>query len=160
MARRPPPPFKASIGKRRLSDSDRVSEADFTRQVRDAMKLVVAEVQAWANHMNGASAEVLAYALEPAFELSQVYVPVRKGDLKRSGYLETRTFRGRAVADIGYSRGGIPHYGVYVHENLDVYHAPPTQAKFLERAILESENDIVARIREGLKQASGTAGKG
>jgi hypothetical protein len=30
------------------------------------------------------------------------------------------------------------YYAIYVHENLQAYHAAPTQAKFLERAVRES----------------------
>lgn len=33
------------------------------------------------------------------------------------------------------------HYGVYVHERLDVYHKPPTQAKFLSDPATQLAND-------------------
>lgn len=35
-------------------------------------------------------------------------------------------------------QGQVVYYAVYVHENMFARHAPPTQAKFLERAVRES----------------------
>jgi hypothetical protein len=71
-------------------------------------------------------------ALEPTFDKSQELVPVLTGALKRSGFLGVGESRGKKVAEIGYGRGGVPFYAARVHEDLDVYHKPPTQAKFLE----------------------------
>jgi isocitrate dehydrogenase len=43
-------------------------------------------------------------------------------------------------------------YAVYVHEDLDATHAPPTQAKFLEKAIRESNGDLYSIIVDGQGQ--------
>lgn len=37
-------------------------------------------------------------------------------------------------------------YAIYVHENLMAYHASPTQAKFLERAVREQKVAMMAEV--------------
>lgn len=72
-------------------------------------------------------------------ELSQTYVPVDTGALKASAQ------GGPIYSGTGITRTAVIEYVapyvVYVHENLDSWHAPPTSAKFLERAYLELHND-------------------
>ena len=41
-----------------------------------------------------------------------------------------------------FAGGREPFYAVYVHENTNAYHAPPTGAKFLERAVSQSVNEL------------------
>lgn len=102
------------------------------------------------SHME-TQAEFVAYeALRPTFELSQTYVPVETGDLKRSGVIEMR-LRGRRkehVCEIGYGRSGQPFYAVFVHENMEMGHLPPTSAKFLLRALIEDEANIADRVKK------------
>lgn len=43
-------------------------------------------------------------------------------------------------------------YGIYVHENLTAYHAPPTQAKFLEQPARTNRNNMAAIVRNALKR--------
>jgi hypothetical protein len=66
---------------------------------------------------------------------SQVYVPVLTGKLKASGHLETYGSGFRMVVHVIYD---VP-YAVYVHENTNAYHAPPTSAKFLTLALSETK---------------------
>jgi hypothetical protein len=132
------------------------SEADFGNQVKSQLDAIMQNYQDFIDHMQVQSAEVLLYALEPVGEKSQEYVPYRTGELHDSFYLEASTSRGRATAEIGYARGGNPHYAVFVHENLEMHHRPPTQAKFLQRALEESQELVQARIIEGMKLAAGT----
>ena len=149
------PPFKASIGRARIPYSDTSSQSSFERDIRMQLKGVVQNFGAWAKHMDDVSAEVLKTALQPTFDKSQIYVPKDTRALKNSGYLESRQFSGRTVVEIGYSKGGTPNYGPKVHEDLEAFHEAPTQAKFLERALLEDEKDIQDRIFNGYMEASG-----
>jgi len=48
---------------------------------------------------------------------------------------------------VGY---GMP-YSVFVHENLECYHKPPTQAKFLEQPARQYRAELTAIVRAGLK---------
>lgn len=74
--------------------------------------------------------------------VSQTEVPVDTGTLRASGRaLEPEQFGDRIVGTIGYGYGEqvnpktgelASQYAVPVHERLDVRHAPPTKAKYLE----------------------------
>jgi hypothetical protein len=59
--------------------------------------------------------------------------PIDTGALRDTGtaHVTGRGFGARAVVEFG---GPDAPYALYVHENLDAYHEPPTQAKFLEAA--------------------------
>ncbi len=57
-----------------------------------------------------------------------IEVPVKTGNLRGSRRVYISVQPGRAKAIIGY----ICKYALPVHENLQVYHSPPTKAKFLE----------------------------
>ncbi len=155
MVKRFKPPLRARIGKGRIPYSDESSSASFTRQVRKQLDAVIRNMKAWTEHMHQESDDVLFEALEPTFEKSKVYVPKDTQALLRSGYLEKRLFRGRGIVEIGYSRGGNPHYGPTVHENLEVYHAPPTRSRFLLTALEEDASAIQDRIAAKYKEASG-----
>lgn len=75
--------------------------------------------------------ELYKALIEWIFVLSQQYVPVKTGRLKRSG-------------QIIYEPDGKPSiiydtpYALYVHEIIDNRHATPTKAKFLEDAAWEA----------------------
>ena len=43
-------------------------------------------------------------------------------------------------------------YAIYVHENLEAYHKPPTQAKYLEQPSRERKKEILLEIRGALKE--------
>lgn len=79
-------------------------------------------------------AEGLKKAALTILKKSQQYVPVDTGLLKKSGQIEvTGSGMGARAAVLYQTR-----YAIYVHEDLSKYHAPPTQAKFLERAVRET----------------------
>lgn len=96
-----------------------------------------------------------AYGMQPVFDQSQIYVPVDKGDLKRSGYMEAAgsvaPIGSPRVLEIGYGKNGFPDYAVKVHEDLEKFHHSPTQAKFLERAFNEKSKEVLSRIAGKLK---------
>lgn len=97
-------------------------------------------------------------ALEPTLEKAKVLCPKDTHALVNSAYLETTQFRGQPRVEMGFARGGFPHYAVLVHEDLTMSHAPPTQAKFLQAAVEEDIADIAIRIGENYKAFMGTSG--
>lgn len=62
-----------------------------------------------------------------------VYCPVDKGDLRASAFVDETGHGEHYAAQVTYNT----RYAMYVHEDLTKYHAPPTQAKFLDRATEE-----------------------
>lgn len=106
------------------------------------------------NSIKGLTPEVLLEILEPVLEQSQIYCPVKTGALKNSSYLEVmqQGSGGTISAEIGYGRGGVPHYTIFVHEDMEKFHVPPTQAKFLERAVDEILPNIEEQILRKYKQ--------
>lgn len=147
--------FKGRVGRVGARTDASGIHLAYERGVQQSLKQVLMELNRFVDHVDDQSVEVLREALEPTFEKSQEYCPEDTGDLKRSGYLETRTFRGQAAVEIGYGKGGFPHYAALVHERTDFFHAPPTRAKFLQAALEEDAGNIQARIVSGFKVASG-----
>lgn len=99
--------------------------------------------------------EAMYDALEPTFDLSQVYVPKDTGELAESGFLDiTRKGKGGAQVEIGYGRGGAP-YAVYVHEMVNISHEAPTRSKYLEAALDEDYYEILKRIVRYTKYETG-----
>lgn len=85
------------------------------------------------------------------YERSQVYVPVDTGELKASGEwgpeesgLGAKFTKTNGVT---YQVSYAAPYAVFVHENMSNYHAPPTGAKYLERAVQEVVNGNGGTIR-------------
>lgn len=94
--------------------------------------------------------------LTPTLELARdTYCPIQTGALRESAYLEAKLGGQGVEAEIGFARGGTPDYAVIVHENPAAYHKPPTQAKFLERAVNETAGNIVDGIFGSLKNRMG-----
>jgi hypothetical protein len=81
---------------------------------------------------------------------SQALCPVDTGRLRASA--ETGVFRhpnGRLSASVSYDTP----YAVYVHENPDAYHAPPTTFKFLEIAFMNNRAMMEATIKKTVRRA-------
>jgi hypothetical protein len=71
--------------------------------------------------------------------------PYRTGKLRRSGKVEMEGFEMKSSrflkrASIVFTES----YAVYVHEDLEAWHAPGTYAKFLERTINDPRHRLVA----------------
>ncbi|KKL66944.1 hypothetical protein LCGC14_2139930 [marine sediment metagenome] len=125
------------VGRQRLTSGVDTSTAGYTRQIRSQMKSIEQSYTRFLGTVEATTEVAVRTALQPVFDRSQELVPVDTGKLKASGYLETRVSRGRVVGEVGYGRGGNPHWAPRVHEDLDVFHEPPTQAKYLEQAANE-----------------------
>lgn len=88
--------------------------------------------------------EILAYSRD---ELC----PERSGRLRRTAHLSGPHIRGDRiwfVMSYGTDANGTEPapYAIYVHENVEAYHDPPTQAKFLELALQENIPGIARRV--------------
>lgn len=141
--------------------TDMSSMSNASRQTRKDMADVITNLRRLVANLEEATPEALLYALKPAFDLSQIYVPEDTGELKDSGYLEVAGRGKTPSVEIGYGRGGQPEYAAIVHEDLEMKHKSPTRAKFLEVALRECEELIRKRIVSYLKRAmAGNSGTG
>lgn len=124
-----------SIGARRITDD---SSADFLgRGARESMREIIRNYIKLIDQIEAATPDVIYKAVEPTFKKSQDYCPVKTSALKKSGYIEKTSFRGKPRVEVGYARGGKPNYAIYVHEMTGYNHRSPTRAKFLQVALEE-----------------------
>lgn len=84
---------------------------------------------------------------------SQKLVPVKTGFLKSTGHVEGNNKAGFAAAflvvyDAPYARP--------VHDNLDAYHASPTQARFLSAAIPKVRGTMTSILMRQLQISTNT----
>lgn len=109
--------------------------------------------------INGATVPAVREALEPIREAAVTYCPVDTGALRDSNYLVVRRIEGKVVAELGFAKGGKPFYAAQVHENLTVFHKPPTQAKFLQRAMEEQLDSVPERIAAHIRKKMRSAAR-
>jgi hypothetical protein len=98
--------------------------------------------------------EAMVEALRPTLNLSKVYAPKDTHRMVNSGYVEIVRRRGNPRVEIGYNRHGEAPYTIFVHE-MPMAHAPPTQSKFLQRAMYEDQQNIMTRAALGIKSRTG-----
>lgn len=70
--------------------------------------------------------------------------PIKTGDLRNS---QRRQYTGKGR----FCRGRVTYntrYAIYVHEDLDKYHAPGTYAKFLQRTAFEKRGQMNKKFWE------------
>jgi hypothetical protein len=139
------PTAKLVCGKLRVSKPVYPSEPGYVAAVNAQMKELATILQSVFDQFEAVSPNVCLEAVQPTFELSQYYVPVKTSDLKNSGYCEITGSKGRVV-EVGYAKGGSPHYAMYVHEILEYHHEPPTRSKFLQAAMMEDLSNIYQRL--------------
>lgn len=143
---------RARVGAARISADTEPSEASYTRLIREQMKGIEQALSEVVRQISEATPEILAEALQPTFDKSQTYVPVKSGELKKSGYLEVRKGAAGATVEIGYARRGYPPYAVFVHELTSYQHQTPTRSKFLQAAIEEDMEAIQGRIASAYRK--------
>lgn len=82
-------------------------------------------------------------------EKSREIVPVDTGRLYNSGFNRlTRDSRNTLTYQVGYSK----KYAVYVHERLDLRHAPGKSAKFLEKPARRYRKTLIKIIEDEVKK--------
>jgi len=94
-----------------------------------------------------AVAEGLEKAANVILKKSQIYVPVESGDLKKSGHVEVEGKGMGAKATVVYDAD----YAVFVHEDLEAKHTPPTCAKYVERAVRETRGTTASICKRELE---------
>lgn len=142
------------VGSRRLPKGAG-SGASATRDVRAQMADVQKAFEAVINNVEEATVEAIREGLQPVYDKSQALVPVLTGALKESGFIEVEKRASGAHGVVGYARGSHPPYAAIVHERLDLHHEAPTQAKFLEAAVMEELPKFEARLVAAMSRALG-----
>lgn len=155
MARKMPRlPIKGTVGRpKRGGAGFHPSMPGYARQIAHDMQQVERLYAEFIQGVGNVTPDVLKFGLEPAFERSQKYVPVKTGVLKESGYLEVRRRRGMVQAELGYAKGGDPSYAVIVHEK-PARHQPPTKYKWLQFALEETFEEVQKRIIQAYRIAT------
>lgn len=138
--------LQLNVGRQRVTSVVGPSEANYIQSIRTQMKVIRDNLLKVTDHIENVTPEAIKFGLKPIFDESQRLVPVDTGALKRSGFIETRRMARGTAAAIGYGRYGRPTYAAFVHENLNLRHAPPTQAKWLEVAVNTKIGDFGRRI--------------
>jgi hypothetical protein len=139
-------PLKLNVGRERVTSAALPSEVGYIQSIRKQMALLRKNLLTVVDYVDAITPEAIEFGLKPIFEESQRLVPVDTGKLKVSGFVETRKTSTGAVAAIGYGRFGKPGYAAFVHERLDIAHRAPTQAKFLEVAVVTRIDDFRRRV--------------
>jgi hypothetical protein len=150
-------PLNITMGRQRIGGSVAYggSQSALRDQFNASMGNVLHNLGVFIRHMHDVGPEILEEALRPTFGKSQVYCPVQDGNLRASGYVESKRTSEGAEAEIGYGRGGLPGYAIYVHE-LPAAHEEPTRDKFLQAALDEDYFAIINRIPLLVREAAGT----
>lgn len=143
------------LGLERVKKPLYASEPDFVSQMNAQVKALTNDLDYIFQQFEDVTPEVTKDAMEPTFEKSKVYCPKDTHALVDSGYLEIVAFRGRPRVEIGYAKGGVPRYAVYVHEMTELSHEAPTRSKWLEAAINEDMFSIIDRVASGYKRFMG-----
>ena len=140
------PTLQLNVGRQRHTKVVGPSEAAYMSQIQAQLRELRENMLKVVQHVDKVTPEAILYGLKPIMDESQRLVPVDTGTLKRSGFMEVRRTAGGIAAAIGYGRYGRPTYTAFVHENLNVRHRAPTQAKFLEVAINTKIGDFRRRV--------------
>lgn len=144
-----------SVGRVRVTGSAKISEVGYIRSIRKQMDAITQNVKKTIDRIEQVTPEALVFGVQPIFDLSQELVPVDTGDLKASGFIETRDTASGPSVFVGYGRFGKPFYAGFVHERLDLRHAAGKQAKFLEAAVNERLGDFTRRVALYIQRETG-----
>ena len=125
----------------------------YSRDASRSMASVIENYRRFIAGLTEITPEVIINALEPTLDLAKYYTPEDTGELRRSAYLEETGTKEHPQVNMGFGKGGHPHYAAKVHENMEFRHKAPTQAKFLQRALEEDAGEIQQRIIQGLRGA-------
>jgi hypothetical protein len=108
-----------------------------------------------------AASKKISSLADEILEVAQYYCPVDKGDLVESGtVVKSNSGHGGTVeAQVRFRT----RYALFVHEDTTAYHEPPTQAKYLEQAMLdvlamEKDTPMKSRFRMEMSAPLGFRG--
>jgi len=148
--------IRLRVGKIQAQGTKYPSEQGFVRSINDQLKQLAQLYQSFITQMETATPEIMLDALQPTFQKTQERCPKKTGRLVQSGYLEITSRGDNPRVELGYAKGGNPPYAALVHENVEVYHKPPTSAKFVQGPMLEDLAAILARLELGYQQWMGS----
>ena len=114
----------------------------------DGTKRLGGKLAALAARSSAALDEGLGDAAKALLDYSLDRVPVDTRALYDSGRI---TGSGSALA-VEFGGPDAP-YAIYVHEDLEAEHAPPTSAKFLEGPYLEHRGELVDIVSDRVRRA-------
>lgn len=115
---------------------------------RDAAKFLSA-----ASEINREVREGVDKELQVMMIRSLAATPIRTGALRNSAQTHKARHEGGAVTgSVSYGGEGSVDYALYVHEDVTASHAPPTQAKFLETAAIETSKDMDSRMADRIQR--------
>lgn len=124
----------------------------YGRDVRSSMDGIIRNFRDLINSIKAAAPEAMIEALEPTFDKAQLYCPVDTGALVESGLLEAESNADDSHPKVVISFGrGVP-YAAFVHERTDIFHKPPTRAKWLQAAVQEDLGKMKGRIAAAMKR--------
>jgi hypothetical protein len=84
---------------------------------------------------NVSAVKAMESVVDLLYDESQKIVPVDTEALKKSGYKKVTSLPPVfTIGEVGYEG---TTYGIYVHENPEHHHDPPTQYKFLEQPMMQ-----------------------
>jgi len=145
-------PVAFNIG---INPSMPVSASGYRSSMQAQMRKIEDAYATMFEAVRDVSPEVIYNALLPTKTLAEYYTPVKTGKLRASSYLEVTDRGDTPRVELGFSKGGDPAYGAYVHEMVQNYHAPPTRSKFLQAAVLEDLPNVARRLVEGYQTQLG-----
>ena len=129
---------------------------DLWSQGRRDMDQVVSNFNKFCNWLRlDVAPEAMQEALEPTMELSDHYAPKDTHAMVNSRYNAVTKKGGNPHVEVGYNRYGEAPYTILVHEMPQFYHDPPTQYKFLQRAMDEDIPEMVGRVAAKIKRDTG-----
>lgn len=115
---------------------------------KDAAKFLTAAAEINAQVRAGVNKE-LQVMLIRALEAT----PVRTGALRNSGEtIKAKHQAGSVGGMVQFGGDGAVPYTLYVHEDLTAAHKPPTQAKFLETAAVETAKGMDDRMADRIQR--------
>lgn len=125
-------------------------------QARRGLEPILSNLNGFVNWLGDeVTPEVMLEAVEETMELSDHYAPKDTGTMVNSRYQEVKRRGGVTSIELGYNRYGEAPYTIFVHEMPQFYHDPPTQYKFLQRALDEQTPELIGRIAAGIKRKTG-----
>lgn len=117
------------------------------------IKAVIQVLEKQKKNYSKAMEEAMKFAANIVKIRALYYCPVEWGPLRES--VEVDVKGQGAYCQIALSFGGpSAPYALYVHEDLTKYHAAPTSAKFLSKAVYESKMDIIKTVKSFMAAAN------
>ena len=113
---------------------------------------VVARLKRFGNNAPANVATALYQEAQALIAEAKQITPVDTGALRASGMIQMPTLQGKQVeVRCGFGGPAAP-YAVYVHENLEAHHQPPTQAKFLEVPAKRRAKGMQQRVADSISR--------